>query len=164
MKKFLLLVLAAALLVVLSVLLTGYVLPQDHVASRDTAFRSAPVTVFGLVLDVQRYPEWRSDVSRVEVLATDPLRWREYSGGDAITFEVVERRAPTLLRVRIADAGLPFGGTWTYDLQPDGTGTTVRITEHGEVYNPVFRFVSRFVLGHEATIDAFIVDLHRRMP
>jgi hypothetical protein len=35
-------------------------------------------------------------------------------------------------------------------------GTSVRITEDGEVYNPVFRFVTRFILGETATIDAYL--------
>jgi hypothetical protein len=32
----------------------------------------------------------------------------------------------------------------------------VRITENGEVYNPLFRFVSRYVIGHNRTIDAYL--------
>jgi hypothetical protein len=62
--------------------------------------------------------------------------------------------------VRIADPDLPFGGTWTYRLTPKGSGTRLAITEHGEVYNPLFRFVSRFVFGHTATVDRFIAALH----
>ena len=33
------------------------------------------------------------------------------------------------------------------------------ITENGEVYNPLFRFMSRFVFGHTATIDKYLEDL-----
>jgi hypothetical protein len=35
----------------------------------------------------------------------------------------------------------------------------LRITEDGEVYNPVFRFVSRFVMGHTATMDKYLADV-----
>jgi hypothetical protein len=35
----------------------------------------------------------------------------------------------------------------------------VQITERGEVYNPVFRFVSRFIMGHSATASAFLKAL-----
>jgi hypothetical protein len=59
----------------------------------------------------------------------------------------------------IADSTLPFGGKWTYELTPSGTGTMLRITEDGEVYNPVFRFVSRFVMGHTATMDKYLADV-----
>jgi hypothetical protein len=58
---------------------------------------------------------------------------------------------------RIADSNLPFGGSWTYELAPAGDGeTTLRITEDGEVYNPIVRFVSRFVMGHDATIKQYL--------
>jgi hypothetical protein len=62
---------------------------------------------------------------------------------------------------RIADPSLPFGGRWIYDLASDGSGTALTITEEGEVYNPVFRFVSRFIMGHTRTIDRYIADLQR---
>jgi hypothetical protein len=70
--------------------------------------------------------------------------------------------APQQFVSRIADPNLPFGGTWTIDLKPEGAGTRVTITEHGEVYNPIFRFMSRFVFGHTATIDAYLTALQRR--
>lgn len=55
-----------------------------------------------------------------------------------------------------------FGGSWTYELTPVADGTRLRITENGEVYNPLFRFLSRFVFGHYASIDKFMADLERR--
>ena len=39
--------------------------------------------------------------------------------------------------------------------------TIVRITEDGQVYNPVFRFMSRFVFGHARTMDAYLRALGR---
>lgn len=41
-------------------------------------------------------------------------------------------------------------------LEPENGKTLVRITEDGEVYNPFFRFMSRFVLGQTATLDAYL--------
>ena len=75
--------------------------------------------------------------------------------GRAITYERVESVPPRRMVTRI-DPGLPFGGTWTYHLVPEAEGTALTITEDGEVYNPVFRFVSRFVMGHTATIDTYL--------
>ncbi len=45
----------------------------------------------------------------------------------------------------------------------DNTGTRLTITENGEVYNPIFRFMSRFVFGHTATMDQFLSDLKKRV-
>ncbi len=43
-------------------------------------------------------------------------------------------------------------------------GTRVRVTEDGEVYNPLFRFVSRFIMGHTATMDRYLDDLAAVLP
>ena len=163
MKRFLVAVLLGLVVVVLGVTVIGYLLPQDHVASREMVLASAPASVFEAISDVARYPEWRQEVTSVDVISTAPLKWREQAGGDAITFEVVESRPQERLEVRIADPDLPFGGTWIYELMPEASSTRLRITERGEVYNPVFRFMSRFVFGHTATLDAYLADLRARL-
>jgi hypothetical protein len=85
-----------------------------------------------------------------------------WKNGD-ITFVVVESVRPQHLLVRIDDVSLPFGGSWSYDLVPSGTGTILTITERGEVYNPLFRFMSRFVFGHSATMEGFLASLTTRL-
>lgn len=76
--------------------------------------------------------------------------------GETVTYELVDSVPPRLLKRRIATENLPYSGTWTYSLELNGANTLVRITEDGEVYNPVFRFMSRFVLGHTRTMDAYL--------
>lgn len=63
---------------------------------------------------------------------------------------------------RIADKDLPFGGTWTYEVNRLPSGATLKITENGEVYNVLFRFMSRFVFGHHATIETYLKYLGRK--
>ncbi len=57
---------------------------------------------------------------------------------------------------------MPFGGTWTFDIEPAGTGTQLTITEDGIVRNPIFRFVSRFVFGHYKTQETYLRDLAKK--
>ena len=156
MRKWIGFVLGA--IVVLAAVITGigYALPQDHVATVQRSIPLPPAEVFAKISDVSRFPEWRTDTQEVTIVSRSPLTWRERAGGDVITYEVVESRPPERLVVRIADPDLPFGGTWTYELQPEGAGTRVTITEHGQVFNPIFRFMSRFVFGHVATMNAVL--------
>jgi len=152
-------------LVIMIVVAAGYALPIEHVAERSAVVAYPPARVFGLLTDVEGYPRWRGDVTRVDVLSRAPhMQWREHGGTRSITFEAVEVVPPVRLVSRIADPALPFGGTWTYRLAPEGPGTRVTITEQGQVFNPVFRFMSRFVFGHTATIDAFLADLRKAAP
>jgi hypothetical protein len=163
LKNILLYTLVVLAGLVLAIAGIGSLLPQGHTASQEVPLGASPPAVFSTIADVARYPEWRRDVSRVEVLGESPLRWREHSGGDVITFERMESKPPSLMQVRIADPDLPFGGTWTYELQPADRGTRLVITERGEVYNPVFRFLSKFVFGHTATLERFSEALRARL-
>jgi hypothetical protein len=82
--------------------------------------------------------------------------------GDVKT-ETVESVPPRRLVRRIVGE-TSFGGTWTSELDgtPDG-GTRLVITENGEVYNSFFRFVSRYIVGHQRTIDSFLAALRRHL-
>ena len=64
---------------------------------------------------------------------------------------------------RIADPHLPFGGTWTYEIAPTATGSSLTITENGEIYNPVFRFIARYIQGYTATIDNYLKALRAKL-
>lgn len=155
---------AAAALLIAVLVIVGYLLPVAHVASAQARLARSPGEVFSAIADVKRYPEWRPDVSRVELLAESPrTRWKESGGNGEITFEVEDAAPPGRLQARIADRTLPFGGTWTYEMTPSGSGTLVRITERGEVYNPLFRVLSRFVFGHTATMEQFLRNLERKL-
>jgi uncharacterized protein YndB with AHSA1/START domain len=157
--RFVLLGILGALVVALaSVWMVGSRLPQNHVATRSARYRQPPETVFRTITDFGNAPTWRTDLTRVEMLhpAAGLPRFREHGSDDAMTMEVVEMRAPRHLVVRIADSDLPFGGRWVYNVEPASDGTRLTITEEGEVYNPIFRFVARFLIGHHATIEEYL--------
>jgi len=148
----------------LVVVIIGYLLPVRHEATVSATIPAAPDVVWGVLTDPASYPKWRGDVTSVEVLPTDAghVAWREQGKNGAITFVVEQAEPPSRLVTRITDKSLPFGGSWEYLLTADGAGSRVQITEHGEVYNPVFRFVSRFIMGHTATASAYLKALGAR--
>ena len=129
----------------------------SRTSPRATSHSAAPPErVFAACTDVEAFPTWRSDVQGVDVTTRTPqLQWRERGSDGTIAFEVQESEPPRRLVTRIADRTLPFGGAWTFTLQPDGGGTKLTITENGEVYNPLFRVMSRYVFGYTATIDRY---------
>jgi uncharacterized protein YndB with AHSA1/START domain len=145
------------------VTMVGLVLPRDHTASTTALIQAAPDSVWHAITDVRDYPRWRAGVRSVDLLSAEgPLRWREHGSDDAITYERTEAERPRRLVTRIADASLPFGGTWTYDLAPEAAGTNLTITERGYVTNPLFRFMARFVFGHHRTQEDYLRSLGRR--
>jgi len=158
------LLLAVAVGLGLMVVIIGYLLPVRHEATVSATIPAAPEAVWAVLTDPAAYPTWRGDVTTVELLATDSghVAWRGQGPNGAIAFAVEEAERPTKLVTRITDKSLPFGGSWKYLVTGDGAGSRVQITEHGEVYNPVFRFVSRFIMGHTATASAYLKALGAR--
>ena len=161
--RYLLISVAVLGAIVLIVLLVGWSLPVQHRASGEATLKSSPQAVYQLITDVDRFPQWRSSVKSAELLPDSggKKRFREVGGDGTILYEVDNAVPGQRLVTRIADKSLPFGGSWTYELIPRGDSTTLRITEDGEVYNPIFRFVSRFVFGHTATIEKYLADVRR---
>jgi len=159
--KWILITLAVIAALVVIVVAIGFLLPVNHVATGSARFAQPADKVFLAITEVEKFPEWRKSVERVEVLSpngTHP-RFREIGSDGSLLFETDSVIPNKRVVNRIADRSLPFGGRWIYDLTPDGGGTRLTITEEGEVYNAVYRFVSRFIMGHTRTIDRYLSDL-----
>ena len=157
--KLLLIGIGTLVALIFLVVIIGTMLPKAHTASRSAVFKATPEQLFALIDGPQT---WRSNVKKYQPVdaAESRRQWRETdSHGQTITYEAVERQPPTLLKTRIVTANLPYSGTWTLHLEPMNGSTVLRITEDGEVYNPVFRFMSRFLIGQARTIETYLRDL-----
>jgi uncharacterized protein YndB with AHSA1/START domain len=163
--KWLLIAIGVIVLLVAVVALVGSGLPKGHVARRSALFSQPPDSVWGVITDFAAQPSWRKDVTKVEKVSDGAggAIWREEAKNGAIPFQTTEAVAPRRLVRTIADPKLPFGGRWIYELEttPDG-GTRLSITEQGEVYNPVFRFVSHFFMDQGATMEGYLRALSAR--
>ncbi len=146
-------------LLVAVVVVIGLLLPKRHVASRSAVIQATPERMFALISGSQM---WRPDVKSCELIDGGGGRHfqRETSArGETVLYELQGSRPPLAIERRIATEDLPYGGKWSFRLEPENSGTRLRITEDGEVYNPIFRFVSRFVMGHTAMLDAHLKAL-----
>jgi hypothetical protein len=153
--KIVLIMVGVVVLVVLCVVVTGALLPKRHVAARSAVFKAAPERLFALISGSQ---DWRPDVKSCELFTQDGKRFQRETSkhNETILYELQGSKPPFAIERRIATENLPYGGTWTFTLTPENGTTRVRITEDGEVYNPFFRFVSKFILGQTATQDAYL--------
>jgi uncharacterized protein YndB with AHSA1/START domain len=148
------------------VALIGVALPKGHRASKTATYTAAPAAVFDVISDVAHAAEWRSDVQRVELLPDEGGKrmFREHGKQGAITYRVEISTPPTSMVVRIADTSLAFGGSWTHELRATASGgTELTTTEDGEVYNPIFRFMSKFFFSPTATIEGYQAALGKRL-
>ena len=120
----------------------GYFLPVGHEASLHADFNQPPETVYALVSDLPNYSSW----------------WP----ANETKVDVVEAVPPSKFVTRIVGE-TAFGGTWTMEIVPSTTGSRLTITERGEVYNPIFRILSRFVFGHTATMESFLEAARKKL-
>ncbi len=157
--KWVILIVGLIALAVAIVSAVGAMLPVKHRASRKARFRQPPQAIYAVVSGP---PDRRPDVKASGALpdANGRKRWWEQDAhGKKITYELIED-APSRRVTRIAGDNLPFGGTWTIEIAPAYlTGSEVRVTEDGEIYNVIFRFLSRFVFGYAGSIEAYLRNL-----
>ena len=161
--KWVLIAVGVLIVVVAAVAVIGAMLPKNHLASRTSHFRQPPQAIWDVVTGP---PDWRPDIRSSEKLGPrDGHRaWKEIDkNGQAIVYESVEETPPRRLVTRIADPKLPFGGMWTQEIVQGSSGCQLTITEAGEIYNPIFRFMARFVFGYNGTIDTYLKALHAKL-
>jgi hypothetical protein len=159
--KWLLIILIAIIALIAIMYLIGYFMPVQHVSTHTVLLNSTPENVWKILHDHSQYPSWRSDVKKIEI--TDATHWTEHTTNGKMSFEAEVIRVNSLFHAHITNKDLPFGGSWTYELVPDNGATKLVITENGEVYNPIFRFMSKFIFGHDSTMKKFAADLSMKI-
>lgn len=154
---------AGALLLILagSAAAIGAFVPLDHSASMKAVYHQDPEEIWKIVTDFPEAPAWRPEVKSVERgedVDGHPV-WVETTDFGPMALEVVTMVHARKMVLKIAGDDLPFGGTWTFEIAPEPGGGSLTITENGQIYNPIFRFMARFVFGYEATMDAYLKQL-----
>lgn len=160
--KWALIVLVALVAIFVIMYVIGKILPQHHTAEHSETIPISREELWKLITNFKEWPSWRSDLKKITM--TGERTFTEVtSHSDTIDYAITTMEPAKQLVTTIATENLPYGGSWTYLLTDDGTGCKLTITENGEVYNPIFRFLSRFVFGHHATLRTFFKDLNKKV-
>jgi hypothetical protein len=148
--RWIVLVVGGLVVLVAVVAIVGSMLPRNHVASRTLRVRRPPQDAWTAITQA--------------MAASD------------VPTDIVESDPPRRLVSKVKDTEKMFGGTWTVAVAPldpsthttgsgqassGRAGAMITITEDGWVANPIFRFVSRFVMGHHATMDGMLKNVAR---
>ena len=152
----------AAIVVVL-----GLTSSPKHVASARATYARPAAEVFAAISGHIDQRQWRPELESIEMLAPQDGKtvFREVAGFGPVTFIVDESVPARRYVVRILDESLPYGGRWTFELEPrgpDGSRTQLTITEAGEVKVFLFRALSRF-FSPTKTIEDYLKNLGRKL-
>ena len=140
----------------------GALLPQEHTISRTSQFEQRPLVLWATIAGP---PTWRPSIKNYQPLPprNNHRTWKEIDArGNAVTYEAIEEVPPVRLITRIADPALPYGGIWVHEITIQPGGCILQITEKAEIYNPIYRFLARFVFGYSSTIDDYFEALHAK--
>ncbi len=154
-------VLGAIVALIVVVQVVGMMLPVKHTASSSRLLPAPPERIWEVLTDVEKHPQWRSGLQSATITERNPLTWTEKNSMGEMPLKTEVFEPPHKWVARIVGKDLPFGGTWTYLLTPEGTGTKMTITEDGEVFPPFFRFMSKFVFGQTKTQETYLNDLDK---
>ena len=148
-------------ILVVVVLVIGSRLPQHHIASRSIRLDRSANDVYATVRDFEASPKWRPNVRRVEMLGAvnGHLQFRKTGSNGTVTYELVEDVPNERMVTRIVDRDLGYSGSWAFRFDPSDRGTLITITESGDISNPVFKFMARYIFGLTASIDAYLKAL-----
>jgi hypothetical protein len=135
--KWIAIVLVGPATLVAAIAMVGSMLPRAHTASRTLRVRRPPADVWPVITQTAQ--------------------------ASSVPVDVLENDPPRRLVTRVTAAERNFGGTWTILLKPTAEGSDVTVTEDGWVANPIFRFVSRYVMGHHATMDALLTNVAKTL-
>ncbi len=150
--------LGAVLGVIAMLFIGGLFISRTHSATGSVKLAASRESVWAVITDHPGQVSWRKGLRAVErgEEINGHAVWREIdSRGRVMPIEIVSSDAPRRMVARIVDEGLPFGGTWTYELTPEGSGTRVRITEDGVIKPPPFRYIAR-LMGYDATLRGYL--------
>ena len=161
--RWVIIVIVALVAVIIAIFAVGAVLPRKHVASVMTRINQPPLVIWQAINHHADEPKWRTELAGIEKQPDrngDPVWLETYKDGMKLELEDTQAEAPKKLVRQVRDTGNMFSGRWEIEILPDGANaSTVRITEYGEVPNPFFRFMSRFVFGHTKSMEQYLTAL-----
>ena len=160
--KILLIVFAvlAGLLVLagLTLYLIGRAQPERHTAMIHFTLKKSRTIVWAALTDYAAMPAWWPAVTAVRTETRpngDAITWNKDKHGREMGFRTKAEAPPARLVREIVGEGLPFGGTWTFELMEENGGTRVTLTEDGFVTSPLFRGVAALFMKPDATMRDF---------
>ncbi len=161
--KWVLIVVGSIVAIAVLILIVGMLRPSTHLATHTVVLAVPPESVWTVITDFERQPEWVPDFTAVERLPDrDGLpSFRESFGGFQATTVVRDAERPRLLTKEILPGGA-FHGSWTWELAAEGAGTRLTVTERGMVDNPFFRGMMVFA-DHSKTMRKYAEALARRL-
>ncbi len=144
----------------------GRRLPLHHRQSANADLPVPPQRVWEAITRYDEMPRWWDAVKTVETESRKDgttVTWNVDKHGQRIGFVTEATEEPRRLVRRILDEDLPFGGSWTFELERKGNGTKLTLSEDGFIRPPLFRAIAHLFIGMRATLEDFLKALAKHL-
>lgn len=144
----------------------GSFIKETHTATVTVEIGAPRDQVWAVIDDVQSFPSWFPDVSRVEIVADDGNKrtFRQVQGRNSFVLAEVEKTPLEHVKRTITDDNGPFSGSWDHTLTDAAPGrTTLVLTENGTVKSPIPRAIMKLVIGEDFYLKRFAAQLQRKL-
>ena len=149
---------------VVVMILLGSGMATHHVVTRRKSFAAPAEKVWSALLSIRQLPIDRSDLRAVDQgTATQPPSAIEVVGSP-VKIEIETFRPPRSLVVKTIDPDIPYGGTWTFVLEPDGDQLTrLTVVEDAEVHGRLLRFAVRTFGLDDSLVEGIFRAVKRKL-
>jgi uncharacterized protein YndB with AHSA1/START domain len=162
--KALLKFLAFCLAAVAVMYMVGASMTSHHLLTRRMSYAAPPERVWSALLSIRQLPYDRSDLRAVDQgTATAPPSSVEVVG-TPVALEIETFRPPRTLVVKTTDPRVPWGGTWTFEIDLESSQITkLTVTEDAEVRSRLLRFAVRTFGFDDFLVDGIFRAVRRKL-
>ncbi len=146
--------------------LAGILVGPHYSVKASLQVEATPEAIWKALNAVENYPNWRPDVTLVEMAGMKPdMKWKEYDGKGRLA--------------NYTNTGSVLPGKWVSQMTSgvsamhasrtllivalEAGGTLIEATEEGDISNPIERFRYRFQIGYSVALQKFLADLRKRL-
>ena len=145
-------------LLVLVFVLAGLLIPSEKTFTQETVIDASPETVWSVLTDREKYPEWQDKLSGVEI--KDDENWVEISkDAGPIDFKFVKRDKPKLLELNYSTQS-GVNGEWRGELKSMGDGKTTVTTTDKSIVNS---WVAKIFMSMFFDVEDFARDWNQKL-
>jgi hypothetical protein len=158
-------ILVAAVLLVVLVYGVGLLMPAERSVTKTTLIDGLPELVFRITTEVEKFPEWRSELRDLSVETRGDLwAWNEVRDG-GVTLHCRETLKEPLRKYRVEyESSSGIYGHWDGEFEPSNEDRTkLTCSETMVIENPLFRLPAYVLLNTGARLDVLLGDLNRRV-
>lgn len=140
-------------------------LPREHRASSTIEVAATPEELWPLVADLEGQAEWSEMIHSVDVSETADGQklYTQMTDMGPLPLVVVLSEEPERFKTEIHGTDMGWGGTWDWTIEPTDAGSRMTIVEEGWIENPVFKFLSHYVMEPHEAMDSVLTLIAREV-